>query len=95
MTYLRQEAGFMNEKRVFTLILLSKLKKSFFYKTKKLNHPVLSFNNIQVNHNPYQKHFNVVLHDQLNFGEHLKYSPNKVNKFIQLLSKLETILPRE
>ena len=62
----------------------------FSRKIKRPNHPVLIFNNIQVNQTPYQKH----LHDKLNFGEHLKYITNKVNKSIGLLRKLQMILPR-
>ena len=34
------------------------------------------------------------LHDKLNFGEHLKYITDKVNKSIGLLRKLQMILPR-
>ena len=33
------------------------------------------------------------LDDKLNFGEHLKYITNKVNKSIKLLHKLQIILP--
>ena len=34
------------------------------------------------------------LDNKLNFGEHLKYITNKVNKSIVLLCKLQMILPR-
>ena len=34
------------------------------------------------------------LDNKLNFGEHLKYITNKVNKSIGLLRKLQMILPR-
>ena len=63
----------------------------FSRKSKKPNHPVLIFNNIQVNQTPYQKHrlcFYIINY------EHLKYITNKVNKSIGLLSKLQMILPR-
>ena len=60
-------------------------------KSKKPNHPVLIFNNIQVNQTPYQKHR--VCFYIINY-EHLKYITNKVNKSIGLLSKLQMILPR-
>ena len=36
----------------------------------------------------------MLLDNKLNFGEHLKYITNKVNKFIGLLHKLQIILPR-
>ena len=64
-------------------------------KIKKPNHPELIFNNILVNRIPYQKHLSVFLDDKLNFGEHLKYITNKVNKSIGLLCKLQLILPRQ
>ena len=35
------------------------------------------------------------LDDKLNFGEHLKYIANKVNKSIELLRKLQNLLPRQ
>ena len=52
------------------------------------------FNNIQVNQTPYQKHLGMFLDDKSNFGEHLKYITNKVNKSIGLSHKLQMILPR-
>ena len=35
------------------------------------------------------------LDDKLNFGEYLKYIANKVNKSIELLRKLQNLLPRQ
>ena len=61
---------------------------------KKPNHPELIFNNIPVNQTSYQKHLGMFLDNKLNFGEHLKYITNKVNKSIVLLCKLQMILPR-
>ena len=34
------------------------------------------------------------LDDKLNYGEHLKYIANKVNKSIRLLRKIQNLLPR-
>ena len=42
----------------------------------------------------YQKHLGMFLDDQLNFGEHLMYIANEVNKSIGLLCKLQKLLPR-
>ena len=66
----------------------------FSPKIKKPNHPELIFNNIPVNQTSYQKHLGMFLDNKLNFGEHLKYITNKVNKSIVLLCKLQMILPR-
>ena len=66
----------------------------FSRKIKKPNHPELIFNNIPVNQTSYQKHLGMFLDNKLNFGEHLKYITNKVNKSIVLLCKLQMILPR-
>ena len=66
----------------------------FSRKIKNPNHPELVFNNISVNQIPYQKHLDMFLDDKLNFGEHVKYITNKVNKSIGLLHKLQLILSR-
>ena len=65
----------------------------FSRKIKKLNYSELIFN-IPVNQASYQKHLGMFLDNKLNFGEHLKYITNKVNKSIGLLRKLQMILPR-
>ena len=57
-------------------------------KIKKPSHPDLIFNNNKVIQTPYQKHLGMFLDYKLNFGEHLKYIANKVNKSIALLCKL-------
>ena len=56
----------------------------FSRKIKKSNRPELIFNNIPVNQTPYQKYLSMFLGDKLNFGEHLKYITNKINKSIGL-----------
>ena len=66
----------------------------FSRKIKKPSHPDLIFNNNKVIQTPYQKHLGMFLDDKLNFGEHLKYVANKVNKSIGLLCKLKNLLPR-
>ena len=65
MAFLRQETGIINGKRFLTLILLSKLKMSFLaVKLKRQNHPVLIFNNIQVNQTQYRKHLSMFSDDK-------------------------------
>ena len=50
-------------------------------KFKKPRHPVLIFNNNQLKTiTPYYKHLDLLLHEQLNFGEHLTYIANKLQK---------------
>ena len=61
----------------------------FSRKIKKPSHPDLIFNNNQVIQTPYQNHLGMCLDNELNFGEHLKYIANKINKSIGLLRKLE------
>ena len=62
----------------------------FSLKIKNPSHPDLIFNNKQVIQTPYQKHLGMFLDDKkLNFGEHLQYIANKVNKSIGLLCKFK------
>ena len=66
----------------------------FSRKTKKECHPLLAFNTKNVSETNSQKHLGVVLDNRLPFEDHLKMVLNKVNKTIELLYKLENILPR-
>ena len=67
----------------------------FSRKIKKPSHPVLILNNKHVVRTPYQQHLGSTLVEKLNFGEHLRYSANKVNTSIGLLLKLQKCLPRQ
>ena len=69
----------------------TKLNHKILSQIKKANRPELIFNNIPVNQTSYRKHHGMFL-DKLNFGEHLKYITNKINKSIGLLCKLQLIL---
>ena len=66
----------------------------FSRKSKKISHPLLFFNSIQVLQSSSQKHFCIVLDEQLTFCEHLKMLTSKVNKTIGPLQKLQRLLPR-
>ena len=66
----------------------------FSRKIKKPSHPVLIFSNNQVIQTPNEKHLGLFFHEELDFGEHLRYIANKVNKPIGLLRKLQKCLPR-
>ena len=61
----------------------------FSRKLKKIIHPPLFFNNIQVLQSSSQKYFCIVLDEQLTFCEH-----PKINKTIGPLQKLQRLLPR-
>ena len=64
-------------------------------KIQKTCHPSIYVNNKSVTQVPSQKHLGLILDKKLNFQEHLKNILNKVNKTIELLCKLQNILPRE
>ena len=66
----------------------------FSRKIKKPSHPHLIFNCNQVIQTPYQKHLGTFLDDTFNFGKHLKYIADKVNKSFGLLRKIHKLLPR-
>ena len=66
----------------------------FSQKWKKISHPPLLFNNIQVLQSFSQKHLGIILAEQLTFFENLKILTSKINKTIGLLRKLQNPLPR-
>ena len=67
----------------------------FSRKTKKLNHPPLTFSKSTVSQSTYQKHLGVILDASLSFDEHLISVQSKTNKTICLLRKLQNTLPRQ
>ena len=67
----------------------------FSRKTKKLNHPPLTFSKSTVSQSTYQKHLGVILDASLSFNEHLISVQSKTNKTIGLLRKLQNTLPRQ
>ena len=67
----------------------------FSRKTKKLNHPPLTFSKSTVSQSTYQKHLGVILDASLSFDEHLISVQSKTNKTIGLLRKLQNTLPRQ
>ena len=66
----------------------------FSRKTTKNSHPLLRFNNSIVSQSPYQKHLGIFLDAQLTFEEHLKVTTTKVNRTIEMMRKLQNVLPR-
>ena len=67
----------------------------FSRKTKKLNHPLLTFSKSTVNQSTYQKHLDVILYASVSFDEHLISVQSKTNKAIGFLRKLQNTLPRQ
>ena len=67
----------------------------FSRKTKKINHPPLTFSKSTVSQSTSQKHLGVILDASLSFDEHLISDQSKTNKTIGLLRKLQNNLPRE
>ena len=65
----------------------------FSRKTKRNSPPSLRFNYSIVSQSPYQKHLGILLDAQLTFEEHLKVITTKVNKTIEVIRKLQNILP--
>ena len=66
----------------------------FIRKTKKKNHPSLTFNKSTEGQTTSQKHFGVILYFSLSFDEHLNRVQSKAIKTIGLLQKLQNTLLR-
>ena len=62
-------------------------------KLQKVSHLSIYFNNNPIKQVSSQKHLGVILDTKLNFQEHIESILSKVNKTIELLRKLQNILP--
>ena len=67
----------------------------FSRKLQKIIHPSIYFNNNPIDQTLSQKRLEMILNTKLNFQEHIKNIPTKVNKTIGLLPKLPKICPQE
>ena len=65
----------------------------FSRKLQKIIRPSIYFNNNPIEQTLSQKRLEMILNTKLNFQEHIKNIPTKVNKTIGLLPKLPKILP--
>ena len=63
-------------------------------KAKKVPHSPLVFNNANVTQPIYQKHIDIILGSKLTFENHLNMVTTKINEAIELLRKLQNLLPR-
>ena len=67
-------------KGILNQTLLNKLNKLFLVvKTKKLPHPPLVFNNVNVTQSIYQKHLGIILDSKLTFESHLNMGTTQIN----------------
>ena len=75
----------------------TKLAHEVIFSKKKITqtHPVISFNNTQVERVPYQKHLGILLDEKLNFKQHVDNAILKMNKGIFVIKKLRHSLPRK
>ena len=51
------------------------------------NHPIVFFNNLQINRKSTQKHLGLLLDEKSNFSEHINEKLKKVTKSVNLLQK--------
>ena len=66
----------------------------FSRKAKEINHPLLVFNNTSFSQPLSQKYLGVILGSKLIFDAHLKLVSLKISKTLDLLRKLNNLLPR-
>ena len=66
----------------------------FSRKTDKVNHMLFTFNAIRVAQSSHQKRLGLHLYEKLNFSHHIKEILFKVNKEIDIIRKLRSILSR-
>ena len=66
----------------------------FSRKLKAVPHPPITFNNNPLSICPAQKHLELVLDSKLTFNEHINHISSKVSKSIELLRKIQSVLPR-
>ena len=67
----------------------------FFRERAEVKHLALNFNSIPVCKTSNQKHLGLILDEKLNFKEHLQENIGKFNKGVEILKKLQNLLPRK
>ena len=61
----------------------------------KLNHPIIHFNNVQVQRANQQKHFGIILDEKLDFKSHTDSVLTKTSKGVVVIKRLRNSLPRK
>ena len=67
----------------------------FSRKEKTQVHPTVSSNNIQVKRVSHYQHQGILLHEKLNFKQHIDTTILKINKGISVIKKLRHSLPHK
>ena len=84
-----------NWKMIFNLDISKQAQEVVFSrKTDKVNHMLFTFNAIRVAQSSHQKHLGLHLDEKLHFSHHIKEIFCKVNKEIDIIRKLRSILSR-
>ena len=60
----------------------------------KSSHPQISFNNVPVSRESFQKHLEIYLDEKLNFNHRIKEKRAKAIKGIGVIKRLNKMLPR-
>ena len=67
----------------------------FSRKNSNITHPVIHFNNVQVQRANHQRHLGIILDEKLNFKSHIDEVLTKASKGIALIKRLPNSLPRK
>ena len=67
----------------------------FFRKNSNITHPIIYFNNVQVQRANQQKHLVIILDKKLNFVRHIDKVLPKASKGISVIKRLRNTLPRK
>ena len=67
----------------------------FSRKNLNITHPIIYFNNVQVQKPNQQKHLGIILDEKLNFKGHIDKVLTKASKGVAVIKRLRISLPRE
>ena len=80
-------SGHTSGRRHLFLVSKQTQKVIFCRKENISNHPIVFFNNLQINRKSTQKHLGLLLDEKSNFSEHINEKLKKVTKSVNLLQK--------
>ena len=67
----------------------------FSRKNSNITHPIIHFNNVQVQRANQQRHLGIILDEKLNFKSHIDKVLTKASKGIAVIKRLRNFLPRK
>ena len=67
----------------------------FSRKNSNITHPIIHFNNVQVQRANQQRHLGIILDEKLNFKSHIDKVLTKASKAIAVIKRLRNSLPRK